>query len=111
MLDRLLEKIAISVTAKPGRVLIITGAVVLAAGFGILFLKVDTDLEKFFPEKHPARQSAAIINKVFGGSQNLSVHINGDIMDPEVMKKIDNYTEDLKSYPGVGNVMSISSVH
>jgi predicted RND superfamily exporter protein len=31
-------------------------------------------------------------------------------MDPEVMKKIDNYTEDLKGYPGVGNVMSISSV-
>jgi hydrophobe/amphiphile efflux-3 (HAE3) family protein len=110
MLDRVLEKIAISVTAKPRRVLIITGAIVVAAGFGILFLKVDTDVEKFFPEKHPVRQSAAIINKVFGGSQNLSVHINGDIMDPEVMKKIDNYTEDLKGYPGVGNVMSISSV-
>jgi hypothetical protein len=110
MLDRLLEKIAISVTAKPLRVLIITAVVVLVAGFGIVFLKVDTDVEKFFPEKHPARQSAEIINKVFGGSQNLSVHINGDIMDPGVMMKIDNYTEDLTSFPGVGNVMSISSV-
>jgi hydrophobe/amphiphile efflux-3 (HAE3) family protein len=110
ILDRLLEKIAISISSKPVRVLVITGIIVLVAGFGILLLKVDTDVEKFFPEKHPVRQSAAIINKVFGGSQNLSVHFSGDIMDPAVMKKIDNYTEELKSYPGVGNVMSISSV-
>jgi hydrophobe/amphiphile efflux-3 (HAE3) family protein len=110
ILDRILERIAVSISLKPARVLITTGVIVLITGVGILFLKVDTNVEKFFPEKHPVRQSAAIINKVFGGSQNLSVHMNGDIMDPEVMKKIDYYTEDLKSYPGVGNVMSISSV-
>ncbi len=110
ILDRWLQKVALTVSSRPAGVLVVTGVIVLVAGFGILLLKVDTDIEKFFPEKHPVRQSAAIINKVFGGSQNLSVHMAGDIMDPGVMKRIDNYTEDLKSYPGVGNVMSISSV-
>jgi len=110
ILDRLLEKMAGSIAAKPLRVLIITTCVVLASGAGIFLLKVDTDLEKFFPEKHPVRKSAQIINKVFGGSQNLAVLINGDILDPEVMQKIDYYTENLKDYPGVGNIMSISSV-
>lgn len=110
ILDRWLEKMAGSIAAKPLRVLIITTCVVLASGAGIFLLKVDTDLEKFFPEKHPVRKSAQIINKVFGGSQNLAVLINGDILDPEVMQKIDYYTENLKDYPGVGNIMSISSV-
>jgi uncharacterized protein len=110
ILDRWLEKMAGFIATKPLRVLIITAGVVLVGGAGIFLLKVDSNVEKFFPEKHPVRVSSDIINRVFGGSQNLAVHINGDIMDPALMKRIDNYTEDLKDFPGVGNVMSISSV-
>jgi uncharacterized protein len=110
MLDRWLEKIAGFIAAKPMRVLIITTCIVLVSGAGIFLLKVDTDIEKFFPAKHPVRKSSEMINRIFGGSQNLAVLINGDIMDPAIMKRIDDYTEDLKDFPGVGNVMSISSV-
>jgi hypothetical protein len=110
VLDSLLGKVAEFIAAKPQKILMVTTCLVIASGIGIFFLKVDTDLEKFFPEKHPVRKSALIINKVFGGSQNLAVHITGDIMDPAVMKRIDSYTEDLKEFQGVGNVMSISSV-
>ena len=110
VLDSLLAKMAGLIAAKPLRVVIITTCVVLVCGAGIFLLKVDTDVEKFFPAKHPVRKSSEIINKVFGGSQNLAVHINGDIMDPAIMKRIDSYTEELKDVPGVGNVISISSV-
>jgi hydrophobe/amphiphile efflux-3 (HAE3) family protein len=110
VLDRLLAKMAGFIAAKPLKVLIITTCVVLVCGAGIFLLKVDTDVEKFFPAKHPVRKSSEIINKVFGGSQTLAVHIDGDIMDPAIMKRIDSYTEELKSVPGVGNVISISSV-
>lgn len=110
ILDNWLETLAGFIAAKPLRILIIASCIVLASGAGIFLLKVDSDIEKFFPEKHPVRKSAQIINKVFGGSQNLAIHINGDIMDPEVMSKIDHYTESLKEFPGAGNVMSISSV-
>jgi hypothetical protein len=110
VLDRLLETVAGFIAAKPLRILIITACVVIVSGAGIFLLKVDTDVEKFFPSKHPVRKSSEIINRVFGGSQNLAVHFSGDIMDPEIMKRIDNYTEDLKNVEGAGNVMSISSV-
>jgi hydrophobe/amphiphile efflux-3 (HAE3) family protein len=110
ILDRILEKTGKLVIRKPARVLLITASIVVISGIGIFFLRVDTDLEKFFPEKHLARKSSEIINKTFGGSQNLAVHVQGDIIDPSVMKNIDMYTEALEDYPGVGNVHSISRV-
>lgn len=110
ILDRILEKTGKLVIRKPARVLMITAFIVVISGIGIFLLRVDTDLEKFFPEKHPARKSSEIINKTFGGSQNLAVLINGDIIDPSVMKNIDIYTEEIKDFPGVGNVHSISRI-
>lgn len=110
ILDRLLEKTGRLVTRKPARVLVITACIVVISGAGAFLLKVDTDVEKFFPEKHPVRKSSKIINKTFGGSQNLAIHINGDIIDPAVMNRINSYTEDLKDFEGVGNVVSVSTV-
>ena len=110
ILDRILEKTGRLVTQKPARALIITACITLISGAGAFFLKVDTDLEKFFPEKHPVRTSSKIINKTFGGSQNLAIHINGDIMDPSIMNKIDRYTEELRDFEGVGNVISVSTI-
>ena len=110
LLERILYKTARIVTGNPQRVLIISLLVVVIAGTGTLALKVDTNLENWFPENHPVRKSSRIINKVFGGSQTIAVHIGGDILDPAIMTKIDDYTEQLKDYPGVGNVVSVSKV-
>ncbi len=110
VLERILERIGKLVTHKPARILFITTLIAVISGAGVFLLKVDTDLEKFFPEKHPVRKSSEIINKTFGGSQNLAIHVNGDIIDPSVMKRIDRYTEEMEDYEGVGNVLSISTV-
>ncbi len=49
-----------------------------------------------------------VINRKFGGSQTVSVMIEGDIKDPEIMKGIDRLTLDLEKTEGVGGVFSIS---
>ena len=51
-----------------------------------------------------------MINSKFGGSQTISVMIEGDIKDPEVMKGIDNLTRQAEIETGVGSVFSISQV-
>ncbi|MCU0841522.1 MAG: hypothetical protein MUC79_07360, partial [Thiobacillaceae bacterium] len=71
---------------------------------------IDTNQENFFPRKHPVRRASEIINTKFGGSQTVSVMISGDILDPNVMKSIDDLTEYLRQKDGVGNVFSISDV-
>lgn len=90
----------------PYAILIIT----LVISSGILFLKVDSNEENFFPEKHPVKQASVLINTKYGGSENLSVMFHGDMLDPGVLKKISSYKEELKKQPEVDIIMSFPDV-
>lgn len=110
LITRALTKISSVVIRRPKRVLLVSFALTLLLGIGVIFLKIDTNQENFFPRKHPVRTAAGIINTKFGGSQTISVMISGDIKDPVLMKRIDDLTGHLKSSKGVGSVFSISDV-
>lgn len=110
LITRALTGISSVVTANPGRVLIVSLVITLLLGTGVVFLRIDTNQENFFPRKHPVRQAAEIINTRFGGSQTISVMISGDIKDPAVMQGIDGLTGHLRETEGVGSVFSISDV-
>lgn len=109
-IDRILASAGKMVTRRPGPVIMVAALVMLLSGGGAFLLKVDTNLENFFPEKHPVRVSAQVINNTFGGSQNISIMVEGDILDPAVMGQIDRYETELKKHPAVGNVMSIAGI-
>ncbi|MHC1731426.1 MAG: RND family transporter [Bacteroidales bacterium] len=110
LITRALAKISSVVIRRPGRVLLLSLGLTLLLGTGMIFLKIETNQENFFPHKHPVRKAAEIINTKFGGSQTISVMISGDIKDPVVMQRIDDLTGHLKSSKGVGSVFSISDV-
>ncbi|MEE9462396.1 MAG: MMPL family transporter, partial [Bacteroidales bacterium] len=110
LIDRVLVSCGKMVNRRPRQVILVAGLVMLISGGGTFLLKVDTNLENFFPEKHPVRVSAQVINETFGGSQNISILVEGDILDPEVMGQIDHYETELKKHPAVGNVMSIAGI-
>jgi predicted RND superfamily exporter protein len=109
-IDRALAYIGRMVNRSPRVVIAVAAALMLLSGGGAFLLKVDTNLENFFPEKHAVKASAKVINETFGGSQNISILVEGDILDPEVMEQIDRYETQLKKHPAVGNVMSIAGV-
>jgi hydrophobe/amphiphile efflux-3 (HAE3) family protein len=108
--DRLLEKSAAVVRRHPGRIILISIGITLLFSFGILRLKVESNQEMFFPEKHPVRVASALINSHFGGSQAVSVMVEGDIMDPDLLITLDRWKSDLESIDGVGHVLSFSSI-
>jgi hydrophobe/amphiphile efflux-3 (HAE3) family protein len=110
LIDRILASTGRMVTGRPRQVTLVAALVMLLSGGGVFLLKVDTNLENFFPEKHPARVSAQVINETFGGSQNISILVEGDILDPVIMGQIDRYETELKKHPAVGNVMSIAGI-
>ena len=110
LISRTLVKISSVVISRPGRVLMVSLILTLLIGTGMIFLKIDTNQESFFPHKHPVRKASEIINSKFGGSQTISVMISGDIKDPVLMDKIDDLTQYLKGSEGVGGVFSISDV-
>ncbi len=110
LISRTLARISSGVIRHPGRILLGSLVVTLLLGTGMIFLRINTNQEKFFPHKHPVRRASEIINSKFGGSQTISVMISGDIKDPVVMKDIDDLTQHLKTAAGVGGVFSISDV-
>ena len=110
LIDRILTSTGKMVNRRPRLVILVTGLVMLLSGGGAFLLKVDTNLENFFPKRHPVRVSAEVINETFGGSQNISILVEGDILDPEVMGQIDRYETELKKHPAVGNVISIAGI-
>lgn len=98
------------ITRFPGRILVISAIFTVLISMGMLFLRIDTNQENYFPRNHPLRSASNIINSKFGGSQTISVMISGEIKSPEVMRSIDNLTLRLEKQDGVGKVFSISQV-
>ncbi len=98
------------VAGNPLPILILSLVLTVFLGSGIIFLRVDSNQENFFPGKHPVKIASEAINRNFGGSQNVSVMIDGDILDPHNMKMIDEWCNSVQNEPGVGNVMSIARV-
>jgi uncharacterized protein len=94
----------------PRRILITGAALTLLFASGTFFLRIETNQENYFPKGHPVRLASGIINNKFGGSQTISVMVDGNIKDPAVMQRIDNLTNQVEKVDGVGKVFSISQV-
>ena len=84
--------------------------VTLLISTGIIFLKVDSNEENFFPDKHPVKQASKIINQKFGGSENISVLFTGDMLDPGVLERMEYYQEEMKKTGSVDLTMAFSGV-
>jgi uncharacterized protein len=106
--DTILSAISDIIIKYNGRILLISVLITIILSMGSILVKIDTNQENYFPAKHPVKQASELINKKFGGSQTISVMVNGDIKSPEVMKGIDELTSQAEKLEGVGRVFSIS---
>ena len=77
---------------------------------GIFFLRVDSNEENFFPERHEVKQAAKIINSKFGGSENISVMFEGDMLDPDILNRMEYYRKELEKNKAVDLTISFSGV-
>ncbi len=109
-LEYLLSYIGKAVIRHPKRVILGFVLLFLITGAGILLIKVDANIENFFPRKNPVRVSGDLINKYFGGSENISVWFRGDCKDPALLHRLEKYSVTLKTNSGVGDVISIADV-
>ncbi|MEQ1505919.1 MAG: MMPL family transporter [Myxococcota bacterium] len=109
-LDRLLHWNARFVIRNKKTVVVASFAIAALATAGLPWLKVDTNPVNYYPSDAPVAQTAALINRHFGGSTEISVMVEGDIQDPAVLGKIDALEADLRTMPQVGYTMSIARV-
>jgi len=105
-----LRRFSKMVVSHPRRILVVSIIIVGLFGAGLGFLKVDTNVENFFPKSHDIRVGAKLINDKLGGSQTINVLVEGDIKDPALLKRVDRYQEALEQHKGVGDAMAITDV-
>jgi uncharacterized protein len=110
LLDRCLSITARIVTQRPQVVLVAALIVTTLGVAGALMLKVDANQENLFSKGHPLSQSTRLINDKFGGSQTISLLVEGDIKDPVVLNRLESYKDTLSQMPGVGRVTSMADV-
>ena len=107
--DNILSAVAGMVNKYPRKILY--GFLVLALIMisGLIMVKVDANIENFFTDDHPVKKSSQIINENFGGSQSISILIEGDIKNPEILEQMDYYESEIKKIAGVGDAYSVTT--
>ncbi|MFH0758722.1 MAG: MMPL family transporter [Bacteroidota bacterium] len=106
----LLRRFAFTVIRRYRMIPVIALSATLLFSIGIFFLKVDSNEENFFPEKHEVKQASKIINSKFGGSENISVMFSGDMLDPGTLNRMESYREQLEKNKAIDLTMSFSGV-
>lgn len=107
---KLLVKTAKWLTSNPIQVIILFVLMFIVVGFGIVFMKVAPDSNKVLPDSHDFNIAVDISDRYFGGSKMIAVMFEGDVLDPAMLKGIDNLGSELKRLPGVGSVTSITDI-
>ena len=110
ILERILLIISHFEAYHPRRILWVSTIVTLLVASGIFFLKVDSNLVNYYPKGHDVRESANIVDQKFGGAQIISIKVDGDILTPELLKKIDTIEQKIAELPHVGNTISLAQL-
>ena len=82
----------------------------LGASFGLYWLRVDTNPINYYAASAPVPATARALGDHFGGSIELSVMVEGDILDPVVLGKIDALEHELAAMPEVGYTLSVARI-
>jgi len=96
-------------TIRHSKAFVVAGIILLllsVAGFPKLV--VETNTLRFFKPESNIRQATEVINDHFGGSENLSILVEGDIKQPAVLNRIMDIQEYAESLDHVGYSISIA---
>ncbi len=87
----------------------VAGGLIVFGLIGATRIKPNTSYVSFFPKNSQTVKNIAKVDKLFGGSSSISVLVEGDILEPKILRTIDQFTTRAKSeVSGISNTISIS---
>ncbi len=85
------------------------GVLVIFGLLGAMRIQPNTSFLSFFPKDSPTVKSIQTVDRIFGGSSSMAVLLEGDVLEPKVLKAIQVFGERAKAeIPGVGSTVSLS---
>ena len=88
--------------------LIVGGVLFVLAAVGGTRLAVETNTLRFFRPDTSIRQATEVVDLSFGGSESLSIVINGDIKSPDVLNGMLDFQDWATALPEVGYTASVA---
>ena len=106
-----LMRVLAETVPKNRRLVIMTGTIIGVLSLVIIpRIKVETSLINFFPRGSAIREADEVIKEKFGGSIPVQIVIQGDLKDPQVLKKMVMLEKYLAQLPFMSNTQSIADL-
>ncbi len=105
-----MQAIARIATTYPGRVLTAASMLLVVVGFGLTFLRVDTNHVAFFKPGHPLHDSAELMDRELSGIYSFQVMLEGppeSLRSPEALQRIDTLRQRLEQLGHVRKVVGL----
>lgn len=94
------------------RRLIILFVIILIIGSGVVIpkLKPETNYISYFKKGNETRVATELVDQLFGGSQPVNVVINGSIKDPDLLKRMRDFQDEVEKIDHVNNLLSMVNI-
>ncbi|UCH26044.1 MAG: MMPL family transporter [Trueperaceae bacterium] len=109
-IDVLLRWLAKGVARHRIPILLASAMIAIIAVIGATRIVPNSNFIDFLPEGTTIRESALIIDEVFGGANQFQIRITGDLADPELLSDMIEFQERAKEIDGIGSSTSIASI-
>jgi len=100
-------------TIRGYRYILVAAVVAIAFfGYGFTKIRIETNELNWFPESSDLYKSSMLVDKKLAGSGDLEIFIQGDegiLKDPDIMKRMDLLSQELKKMPHVKKVISLAN--
>jgi len=114
VLDGVLGRIEHLSRTKPWHVVTVFAFLAAWSVWGIVELRIDTDLSARLPADNPLRVSQAYFQEKFRGTNSVEVFVDAppgrDMLDPELLSRAAKLEAELEALPGPTRVLSFADV-
>lgn len=110
IIPNLLKNTGQQIAAHPKRVILIFGIFLLFASAGLFRFGIASDSNMVLPKNHSFNQTIDIADEHFGGIKIMQLLFEGDVREPDLMKRLDSYHSLLENREEVGSVTSIAKI-
>lgn len=108
--SRAMQKLAPVVAGNRHRALGLAAVFLLVMLLLATRVQVETSFLAYFPKDAPPRVATELVDRVFGGSDTLTVVVEGNLKDPALLQAIYRFEQEAKALPEVGSAISIADV-
>jgi predicted RND superfamily exporter protein len=106
----ILARLASVVVRRPKVVVTLFISLLALSSAGLYKLESSSDSGNILPDKHQYSEGGKILDNEFGGSKYIYLLVSGDIVSPDILKKLEELQIRIAGIPGVGSAVSVTNI-